>query len=112
MAVEARELTALQFTVGDRMRKAREVAGLDLAVMAEACGVSPQMVSKWERGSQPRNQLEVLKKWAELTSAPEAWLYGLTPMYLRDATYASDAPEPLTLPFDAREPALCVVGDR
>lgn len=37
-------------TLGNRIRAAREKAGLSLEAVAEACGVSAGTVSRWETG--------------------------------------------------------------
>lgn len=66
----------LEWTFGDRLRKAREAAGLEQADMARKFGVSAAAVSKWERGAQPRNLFAVASKWAEETDVPLDWLLG------------------------------------
>jgi transcriptional regulator with XRE-family HTH domain len=67
------------WTVGDRLRKARELAGLNHADMAEALGVSGASISRFERDSQlPRRGY--LVAWSERTGMPLEWLqYGDTP---------------------------------
>lgn len=70
----------LEFTVGDRMRKAREVARLNQSEMAaelQRRGVrckNHTTVSSWETGTQPRAFVETLNAWAEICQVPAAWL--------------------------------------
>src|SRR5438128_7623407 len=66
------------WTFGERMRKARETAGLDRETMAERIGVSPEAIRKWEYDrAKPRDVLEIARKWAEVTGVPDAWLLGV-----------------------------------
>jgi len=68
--------TIPQFGLGDRMRKARETAGMDQADLASLLGVSRALVSMWERGlSDPRTAQ--IRRWAEETSQPLWWLLDL-----------------------------------
>lgn len=69
------------FTVGDRMRKARDHAGLSSAEMADslrARGIraqGSQTVTNWERdANQPRDLLTTLEAWADITGVPLWWL--------------------------------------
>lgn len=61
------------FTLADRLRKAREVTGLDQAAFAREMGVSRQTVSSYERGSVAA-RLIVLKAWALRSGVPLPWL--------------------------------------
>lgn len=62
----------LAWTLGDKLAKARRVAGLDQDDMSAAVGVSRALVSKWERDcSQPR--VGQLVKWADTTGFPVDW---------------------------------------
>lgn len=62
-----------QFSLGDRMRKSREVTGLDQTDFAEELGISRASVSNHERGvSHPRKI--VLKAWALRCGVPLLWL--------------------------------------
>lgn len=70
-------LVELEFTMGERLAKARKHADLTQDEMADKLGVSHSTVAKWELDkSQPRNMLHLLKKWAELTGVSELWLLG------------------------------------
>lgn len=109
----AEDLGLPKWTLGDRLRKAREHAGVSRDQMAVRLGVTPGAISHWERDRQrPKDLVDTVERWSTETGVPAAWLLGLTKMYKRDfgvVTWESDAPEPLTLPFDAREPDLSVV---
>ncbi|WP_082156361.1 helix-turn-helix domain-containing protein [Cellulomonas sp. A375-1] len=62
-----------QWTIGDRLRKAREAAGVSTAEFAEAIGVSRNTVTNYERGHvEPRPG--ALRLWALRTGVPLAWL--------------------------------------
>lgn len=62
-----------QWTTADRLRKARDHAGLSQADLADAMGVSRNSVSSYETGVvQPRRI--VLNAWALTTGVPLSWL--------------------------------------
>ena len=61
------------FTVGDRLRKARECTGLDQAAFAAELGVSRQTVSNNESGRTHPSRL-VIRQWSLRTGVPLAWL--------------------------------------
>ena len=64
-----------EWTQGDRLRKAREDAGLDQKELADRIGVSRATISNAEVGS--RETLEVtIRAWAMATGVPLAWLQG------------------------------------
>ena len=75
-----RNAAVLQWTLGDRLRKAREVAGLTQGEVADglrARGIKCRghsTVSMWETGTQPRNILTVIEAWAEVCDVPAEWL--------------------------------------
>lgn len=92
-----------EWTLGDRLAKARRFAGLEQEDMAERFGKSRATISTWERDeAQPRKMMEVITKWAEVTGVDPAWLLGF-----RTGSFAtplsvitnSDDVVPLTLPF-------------
>ena len=66
----------LNWTLGDRLRKAREHAGLHQQQMAAAFGVTSGTISNWERGrGYPRgDQFDIVRKWSVLTGVSESWL--------------------------------------
>ena len=71
-----------RFTFGDRLRKAREDAGLDQRTIAETLGVTSATISHWETGvNQPRDLFALVEKWAEITRVDRNWL--LTGVALR-----------------------------
>lgn len=61
------------FTMGDRLRKAREEAGLGHSELARDIGVSRNTITNYERGHvQPRRGALML--WAMRTRVPVVWL--------------------------------------
>lgn len=72
MTVEVRIPT---YTRGERMAKARSDAKFTQKDMADLFGQSPATIAKWEaRSTQPRDLMNTLKRWAELTHVPMEWL--------------------------------------
>ena len=70
-------LVELDFTLGERLAKARKHAGLTQDDMAEKLRVSHSTIAKWELDkSQPRNMLRLIEQWAELTGVSPDWLIG------------------------------------
>jgi transcriptional regulator with XRE-family HTH domain len=71
------------WSIGDRMAKARKLAGLSQEQMAEALStpsepVSKQTVSNWENDTnQPRRLRQRLDQWAEITGVSLAWLLAM-----------------------------------
>lgn len=66
-----------EWTTGDRMAKAREIAGLNQQQMAERMGVKRTTLSAWERGeNQPRNYLSIIDQWGDITGVDPAWILG------------------------------------
>lgn len=59
--------------LGERMRAARVLAGLDQIEMAEQLGVHRNAVSAWERGVNEPGALR-LTRWAEITDRSLDWL--------------------------------------
>lgn len=68
--------TIPRFTVHDRLRKAREVAGLDQAQLAERIGMSRNSVSNYEAGHTRTGNLKpiYLKGWALACGVDLDWL--------------------------------------
>ena len=56
--------------LGERLRKARDAAGLSLFGLAIRCGCTPQAIAKYERGSRPRGDI-LLAMARALRVAPE-----------------------------------------
>jgi len=67
------EVHVPEWTMGDRLRKAREEAGLSQSELAAAIKVSRATVSNAEVGA--RHPLAItVGAWARATGVPEAWL--------------------------------------
>ena len=62
-----------EFTIGDRLRKARELTGLDRAEFAGELGISRNTVNNYEAGH-TRPRLLALRAWAMRTGVPLTWL--------------------------------------
>ena len=61
------------FHTGDRLRKAREEAGISVGDMAERLGVDRSTVTRWEVHNRGFRRL-VIRAYAEHTGFSEAWL--------------------------------------
>lgn len=62
-----------QWSVQDRLRKAREHAGMTQLELAETIGVSRNSVSNYESGVTRPRQI-VLNQWSLATGVPLSWL--------------------------------------
>lgn len=67
-------MTLPTFTLLDRLRKAREHAGLTQAAFAEKVGVSTVTYSRYESGARNVPD-EVVERAAEATGVPLDWFY-------------------------------------
>lgn len=107
---EAAEVMTPSWTLGDRIAKARSHAGLEQIEVAEACGVSRALVSRWER-DQSDPGVGKLQALADLTGVDIAWLVdagSLTGSFSPLVGLTSNpAPE---LPFPPAARQLAVVG--
>lgn len=75
---EGTELVVPEWTLSDRLEKARETAGLSREEMAEAMGTTVKSIWNWENGVRPRVDLVTFaQRWAEVTRVPVSWLLGL-----------------------------------
>ena len=75
--MSAVEVELPQWTRGDRLAKARRLAGLTQEEMADRLGTTKQSVSNWENDlNQPRNLTGIVDQWSEITHVPAAWLLG------------------------------------
>lgn len=73
MSIATIPLRIPTFDLADRLRKARESAGLDQTQLSEQIGISRTSISAAERGStKPRKA--VLIAWAFATRVPFEWL--------------------------------------
>lgn len=69
-----------EWTFGDRLRKARRVAGLSQAELADALGVSTARLSNWEAGyNLPRDLVRTANAAGVATGVATEWLLGLLP---------------------------------
>lgn len=64
---------ALEFTLGDRLRKAREHAGLEIQQLAEAVDVHRQSVTRYETDQSVPKRGTVLL-WSMATGVSVQWL--------------------------------------
>ena len=65
---------ALLKTIGDRLRKARTAKGLTQEQLAEAVGVQPETISRYERGTIPLSLTQLFEVAAALDVGVEALL--------------------------------------
>ena len=64
-----------EFTLGDRLRKAREFSGMDMQELAAAIDVHRQSISRYESGSAiPRKH--VILSWSLVTGVDPEWIQG------------------------------------
>lgn len=69
-----------EFTIGDRLRKARETLDMEQSPFAELIGVSRGTVSNYERGTTQAYKPVVVRAWALATGVSLEWLErGITP---------------------------------
>lgn len=61
------------WTIGDRLRKARETAGLEQQELADIIGISRNTVSNYEKGRTQPRMLE-LREWSAATAVDLHWL--------------------------------------
>lgn len=61
-----------EWTLADRLRKARESAGLEQTELAELAGISRATISAAENGARPARA--TLRLWALATGVPVTWL--------------------------------------
>lgn len=62
-----------EWTITDRLRKAREITGFDQDTFAKELGVSRGTVSKYERGTE-NHKRPVLLAWAKAAGVSLEWL--------------------------------------
>jgi transcriptional regulator with XRE-family HTH domain len=61
-----------EWTLSDRLRKAREHAGFTQADLAEQMGVTVATISRAERGAGITHR--TMRQWAWLTEVPMEWI--------------------------------------
>lgn len=64
--------TVPQWTLADRLRKAREEAGLSQEQLEALSGVSRRTITNYEKGAKPKRS--ALIAWAVSTGVPLPWL--------------------------------------
>lgn len=64
-----------EWTLGERLTKARKSAGLDPTDMAERLGVSDRTIRNWEQGVH-RPKLGTIRAYAQVTGVALWWLEG------------------------------------
>lgn len=62
------------FHTGDRLRKSRELTGLDQTEFADQLGVSRGTISNYENSATAKRKPIVMRAWALATGVPLAWL--------------------------------------
>lgn len=63
-----------EWTLGDRMRKARELTGLERAEFAAELGISRNTVTNYEHDKTERPRMLVLRSWALRCGVSLDWL--------------------------------------
>lgn len=77
MSTEQIHRWELDWTFGDRLRKARRVLGITVDELARSLDVSKQAVSQWETGATiPRSVNAVARRLELAYGIPAAWLLG------------------------------------
>lgn len=74
MTTNQQEGVVPEFTIGDRLRKAREHLGMEQGPFADLIGVSRGSVSNYERGMIDRYRPIVMRAWARETGVSLGWL--------------------------------------
>lgn len=91
MTLQSAAGTVPEWTVGDRLRKARETTGLNQSHFAERLGVSRNTVSSAEAGAVQVRRI-TLNAWAMATGVPVEWLE------------TGESSTPLPVPPEPRDP--------
>ena len=77
MSTQRIERWELDWTFGDRLRKARRVVGVTVEQMAQTVGVSKAAVNQWETGATTPRSVNAVARRIELAyGIPAAWLLG------------------------------------
>lgn len=74
---QEQEFIVPEWTFGERLAKARRVAGLTQKAMAAVMEVSESTLAAWETGrNQPTDLFVTVRRWAEATGVSYGWLLG------------------------------------
>lgn len=92
------DVVAPTWTLGDRMRKARETAGYGHTAMAAYFGVHRNQITRWESGRTPPKR-HIVVQWALVTRVPLAWLES------GQVTHTPPSGEPVEAPRGTKRPA-------
>jgi transcriptional regulator with XRE-family HTH domain len=102
------------WTLGDRLAKAREHAGLSIEEMADVLVRDRSTIGRYEndRNRPPRR---VLRRWAEVTGVPLEWIVGGDDAWRRISrravrTGSISWPRPATVAADLRRPAASALN--
>lgn len=98
-----------EWSLGERLAKARHVAGLSQDAMAKRLSVSASAIAAWETNrNSPREFMVLMDQWAEITGVDLAWILGF-----RTGSFSPlvGLPSTLTpeLPFPAADRQLAAV---
>ncbi len=72
--LKASGFSVLNVTLAERVKKAREAAGLSKSELARLCGVSPSAVTQWESGETKTLEGENLVRAADALRVDALWL--------------------------------------
>lgn len=75
MTLTAENGVVPEWTMGDRLRKARSLTGMTVQEFAAATLISARTINNYEADRFPPKLL-ALKRWSEVTGVSEAWLRG------------------------------------
>lgn len=103
-----------EWTVGDRLRKSRDNAGLKQSEMADllceaGLKASRSTVSAWEADeNQPRGFRKVIYAWASITAVPAEWLFTGQGAQNAKLLFASSRPTSLTVVPGTGQPTTSI----
>lgn len=94
-----------EWTLADRLRKARETAGLSQGQLAAILGVARNTVTNYEGGGSAK--IYVVRAWATATNVPLAWILDQKPAdYQSDSDVIDLRREGAVIPFPRPETAI------
>lgn len=104
-----------EWSIRERMAKARETAGYTQAEMGAFFGVKAETISSWETDTrQPKDFFDKLRRWAEITKVDYDWLVtgkGAIVTYADGLVIVDEGQLllPIELPPSRSNPALTLV---